>query len=237
MREHHSPKRLARPWLLAAGLALAAGPAAALATTLLPCASQPIEVEGDAAHAQEVCAAGLTTLARLAELGLAPARTIRIVLVDAGILHGGDLAFGKYDGASDRLELMSPAAIASQQPPPQLFGQPMDGPMYVGLVAHELTHAVAAQAKRSDRLGSPAQEYLAYAVQLASLPAALRETIVAAAKVAAWEPGDEVSLVYLGLDVHRFAVKSYLHLYHHPDRPAALAAVLASRGNRTFSAP
>lgn len=202
-----------------------------------PCDGQPVEVEGDSRDVDVVCAASVAALARLAELGLVPERPIRVVLVDAGIVYNGHLAYGQYDGPHERLELMSPAAIASQQPPPQLFGQPMDGPMYVGLVAHELTHAVAAQAKRSDRLGSPAQEYLAYAVQLASLPAALRETIVAAAKVAAWEPGDEVSLVYLGLDVHRFAVKSYLHLYHHADRPAALAAVLASRGNRTFSAP
>jgi hypothetical protein len=65
----------------------------------------------------------------------------------------------------------------------------------------------------------------------------VREEIVASADVLGWERGDTVSTVYLGLDVHKFAVKSYLHLYLHPDRDAALAAVLASRGNRTFTAP
>ncbi len=223
-------------WLLAAGLALAAG-AAGGAEDVTPCDGQPMEVEGTAAHAAVVCAAASQALTRLADLGLLPARTIRIVLVEAPLLHGGQPLYGRYDGGRDLLEVMSPGAVAGQQPPPRLFGLPIDEAMYAGLVAHEITHAVAQQRRRADRLGSPAQEYLAYAVQLASLPTELRDDIVTRAGVRGWEPGDSVSLVYLGLDTHRFAVKSYLHLYGHPDRAAALDAVLASRGNRTFTAP
>ena len=202
-----------------------------------PCDGQPVEVDGKPGDVEVVCAASIDALARLAELGLVPNRTIRVVLVDAGIAYNGHLAYGQYDGPQDRLELMSPVAIETQQPPPSQFGQPIDGVMYAGLVAHELTHAVAQQHMRADKIGSPAQEYLAYAVQVASLPGPLRDAIVAEAGVRGWEAGDTVSLVYLGLNVHRFAVKSYLHLYGHPDRANAVAIVLASRGNRTFTAP
>ncbi len=202
-----------------------------------PCDGQPVEVEGEAHHVAEVCAASVVALARLAELDLVPTRTVRVVLVDADIVYNGHLAYGQYDGPRDRLELMSPAAIAAQQPPPSQFGLPIDGAMYASLVAHELAHAVARQHMRSDKLGSPAQEYLAYAVQLASLPEPLRDAIVAAGGVRGWETGDTVSNIYLGLNVHRFAVKSYLHLYGHPERARVVQTVLASRGNVTFTAP
>jgi len=206
-------------------------------TDLRPCDGQPVEVEGDSRHVDVVCAASVAALARLAELGLVPERPIRVVLVDAGIVYNGHLAYGQYDGPHERLELMSPAAIASQQPSPTLFGQPIDDVLYAGLVAHELTHAVAQQHMRADKIGSPAQEYLAYAVQLASLPDERREAIVAAAGVRGWEAGDTVSNIYLGLNVHRFAVKSHLHLYAHPERARVVETVLSSRGNVTFTAP
>jgi hypothetical protein len=218
------------------GLLLASGSVRA-ERVVGPCDGQPVEVEGEPGHVEVVCAASIDALARLAELGLVPNRTIRVVLVDAGIAYNGHLAYGQYDGPQDRLELMSPVAIETQQPPPSQFGQPIDGVMYAGLVAHELTHAVAQQHMRADKIGSPAQEYLAYAVQLATLPAERREAIITAAGVRGWETGDTVSNIYLGLNVHRFAVKSYLHLYAHPERARVVETVLASRGNVTFTAP
>jgi hypothetical protein len=218
-------------------MCLLASGAAAAQRWVGPCDGQPVEVEGDARHFAEVCAASVAALARLAELGLVPKRTIRVVLVDTGILYNGHLAYGQYDGPQDRLELMSLAAIDDQQPRPSQFGEPIDDALYASLVAHELTHAVAQQHMRADKIGSPAQEYLAYAVQLATLPEARREAIVAAAGVRGWETGDTVSNIYLGLNVHRFAVKSYLHLYGHPQRAEVVQTVLASRGNVTFTAP
>jgi hypothetical protein len=213
------------PFRVLAALLLACSGARA-ETDIRPCDGQPVEVEGDSRHVDVVCAASVAALARLAELGLVPERPIRVVLVDAGIVYNGHLAYGQYDGTHERLELMSPAAIASQQPPPTLFDQPIDDVLYAGLVAHG-----------ADKIGSPAQEYLAYAVQLASLPDERREAIVAAAGVRGWEAGDTVSNIYLGLNVHRFAVKSHLHLYAHPERARVVETVLSSRGNVTFTAP
>jgi hypothetical protein len=219
-----------------AGLLALLGPVALAADEVRPCAGQPVEVEGDPAHLVQLCSASLNALERLAALGLTPTRTIRIVLVEQGILHGGGLAYGQYDGGRDRLELMSPRAIAAQQPAPTQYGRAIDDAIYAGLVAHELAHAVAQQHKRVERLGNAAQEYLAYAVELASLPAAVRDAIVADAGVVGWEPGDTVSTVYLGLNVHRFAVKSFLHLRDHPAPETVIDAVLGSRG-RSFSPP
>lgn len=201
------------------------------------CEGQPVEVESESRHVDIVCSASVNALAHLAELGLVPLRTIRVMLVDQGIVYNGHLAYGQYDGPRDRLELMSFAAIEAQQPPPSQFGEPIDSVMYAGLVAHEITHAVAQQHMRADKIGSPAQEYLAYAVQLASLPDERREGIVAGAGVRGWETGDTVSNIYLGLNVHRFAVKSYLHLYAHPEQAKVVETVLGSRGNVTFTAP
>ena len=125
----------------------------------------------------------MAALHRPSELGLEPRQTIRVVLVEAGIVYNGHLAYGQYDGPHDRLELMSPEAIAQQKPPPVLFEQPVDGVMYAGLVAHEIAHAVAQHHMRADKIGTPAQEYLAYSVQLASLPGARRAAIIDAAGV------------------------------------------------------
>ena len=201
------------------------------------CEGLPVEIEGASPHVDEICTASDAALKQLGVLGLVPEHTIRVLLVDTDIVYEGHLAYGQYNGPQDRLELMSPAAIANQQPPPSLFGQPIDDVMYAGLVAHEITHAVAQQHMRRDKIGNPAQEYLAYAVLLASLPEDRREAIVAAAGVRGWESGDTVSNIYLGLNAHAFAVKSYLHLYTHPNRSEVVETVLGSRGNVTFTAP
>jgi hypothetical protein len=235
------PRRPERPSRRLPGLLALLGPVALAAVEVLavevrPCAGQPVEVAGDTAHAEEVCAASLAALEQLATLGLAPAQPIRIVLVEQGILHGSGLAYGQYDGGRNRLELMSPRAIAAQQPAPTQFGRAIDGVIYAGLVAHELTHAIAQQHKRVESLGHAAQEYLAYAVEIASLPDAVREAVIATAGVAGWESGDSISTVYLGLNVHRFAVKSYLHLHDHPAPKSVVEAVLGSRA-WVFTAP
>jgi len=205
--------------------------AQAASVSILVCDGQPIEVSGDDPEAMdEVCAASLAALRYFATLDMAPTHTIRIELTGKAVAHGQGPAYGLYDGSREHLQLMSLGAITVQRPPPTLFDRAIDHAMYAGLVTHELMHAVAQQHRRVETLGVVAQEYLAYAAQLATLPEPLRLEIVGSAGVSAWEKGDTISEIYLGLNVHRFAVKSYLHLRDHRDPAAFVQEVLSSRG-------
>ena len=205
--------------------------AQAAPASTLACDGQPIEVAGDDPEAMaDVCTAGLAALRYLATLELAPTHPIRIELTGKAVAHGQGPAYGLYDGSRERLHLMSLSAITAQHPPPTLFDRSIDSAMYAGLVSHELVHAVAQQHRRVETLGVVAQEYLAYAVQLATLPEPVRLEVIGSAGVGAWEKGDTISEIYLGLNVHRFAVKSYLHLRDHSDPAAFVQEVLSSRG-------
>lgn len=192
-----------------------------------PCPRQSlVQIEnGTKAQQAEICAAADRALAFLAPYGLKPRRAILLGLVEHKLESSNYEAFGTYDSRSDRIELMSYAAILAGPTPPQMYGEPFDRVHYSGAIAHEIAHAVVQHNLKTASVSVGPQEYLAHATQLAVLPVARRREIIRRMGVGPWQSGDVISEDYMALEPGRFAVKSYLHLTGLAD-PAPFIAIL-----------
>lgn len=105
-------------------------------------------------------------------------------------------------------------------------------------ISHQTTHAVFHQntGKSKEQLTNVTQEYLAHATQLGMLPENKRSEIVCNQENGAWESGDSMSDIYLGLKPTGFAVKSYLHLIQMED-PKPFIKILFNNNRYYVSDP
>lgn len=91
------------------------------------------------------------------------------------------------------------------------FGVPMTPNLYQSLVSHELAHAVVAQQENAVVLRRVAHEYVAYVIQMQSMDAATRDSIMSRYPHDTPIAIEELSELYLDLSPPDFAVKAYLH--------------------------
>jgi len=177
----------------------------------------------------EICIFAAKAFAFLARFDLMPKRPITIDIVDHQIDNEGFLAYGRYEKETDRIEMMSYAAILADGETPQMFGEPFDRAHYSGLIAHEVAHAVVEPNLVRKKYSTTPQEYLAYATQMAVLPEARRSQVIAQMDVEPWRGGDLISYTYLAMNPGKFAAKSYLHLTSLADPKAFVRLLLDSR--------
>ena len=161
-----------------------------------------------------VCDAANRAIKFLANYKLYPQKPISIEIIKKLIYLDGYWAFGMYDRQSDRILMMSLPTLLESSRFPEMYNQPFDEEHYVGAIAHEMTHAIFHHNSSTieDKWNNAAQEYLAHATQLGVLTAQRREEIISSQDVGPWEPGDDISVTYMGFNPTGFAVKSYLHL-------------------------
>ena len=163
---------------------------------------------------EHVCDAADRAITFLGKYDVHPQRQITIEIVNKMIFMDGYWAFGMYDRQTDRIFFMSLPALLDTSRFPEMYNQPFDEEHYVGALAHEMTHAIFRHngSDVEDKWNNAAQEYLAHATQLGVLSSERREEIINSEDTGPWEPGDEISVTYMGLNMTGFAVKSYLHL-------------------------
>ncbi|WP_341540370.1 DUF6639 family protein [Marinobacterium mangrovicola] len=174
----------------------------------------------------EICQGAREALVFLANYGVTPTGSIQIEVVDSPQEHNGGAAFGSYDRRTGRISLMSMAAISGLEETPKMLGQAMDYEHFRAGVAHEIAHALFHQNGPDAQLSNAAQEYLAYATQLAVLPEPQRRQLIESADVSAWQSGDTISEVYMAFAPEKFAVKSYLHFIQMSDPQAFVKTLL-----------
>ncbi len=137
--------------------------------------------------------------------------------------------FGVFHCADQRIDVLSPSAMGqmtethlgiwSGLPPETLFAS---------VVTHELVHAAYANSPCPFDHCPATSEYLAYAMQIASLRPEDRAHILAASSVEAEIiHRDEINFLYALLAPDRFAVKAFRHLYQKPDACAFISSIAA----------
>ncbi len=180
-----------RPWfVLPLFLLILLLPAALLAGEFRCAGPAEVVVRTDqATDLDEICTSAAKAFAFLARFELMPKQPITIDIVDHPIDSEGILTYGRYEKETDRIELMSYAAILAAGEKPKMFGEPFDRIHYSGLIAHEVAHAVVEPNLVRKKFSTTPQEYLAYATQLAVLPEARREQIIVAMDVEPWQGG------------------------------------------------
>jgi hypothetical protein len=216
--------------LIATGLAIAIGvdvvPARGAAPT--PCADVPVTVTAvDGDDAGIGCRGAGLAIAFLAERGFAVRTPIVAEVVgDIDIIPGASV-LGFFDPSTDVVKVLARSAFSSGTTGDSVLGLPMDETLYTSIFAHEVAHAVIYQNLGGRKLPLAAHEYLAYAVQLATLPPSYRKPILARFPGAGFADLEEVSELALGFDPDRFAVKAYLHFRNRDDQDAVLRRLLA----------
>lgn len=216
--------------LFLSALAIMVLPLTSKASTTV-CSNQP-EVKviyAKTGAVQDICVSSEKAVTILRSIGLAPKRQIVIEIIEKDINHLGYMAYGSYNSRTDRIELMSYESILNRHRAPVMYNESFDRIHYGGAIAHEIAHAVFHHHSLNMSPGPAPQEYLAHAVQLASLPKEKRDKIIARMDVASWEPGDAISDIYMAIEPTGFAVKSYLHLTTTDNQRAFIDTLLTSK--------
>lgn len=101
--------------------------------------------------------------------------------------------------------------LASGQLRDELFGLSIGYDLHASLFAHETAHAVIDHITKGDNPSVAAHEYIAFVVQIATLPQAFREQVLQNSPSEPYHDLAEVSDIYLAMAPNDFATKAYLH--------------------------
>lgn len=182
-----------------------------------------------------ICQTALKTFSFLDRFHLWSQQPLTVNMVNEPIKTKLASIYGGYNPYRDEILLMHYAAIRALPEAFSIFSENFDTADYAGIIAHELTHAVVQHLLHIDpsRLAHEyvvAQEYLAYATQLAVMPEERRRSVISALNISPWQFGDVISANYMALAPHKFAVKSYLHLTSMEDPHPFISALLKTHG-------
>lgn len=128
--------------------------------------------------AQSVCDTVQRTITLLEQCGLQLSEPIDISILD-DLPKFGDNCFGYYECDGNHISLRSPVSIANVSAQSVLYTGLDPIVILNSLVAHEVAHAAFAQSTGEDAAFLANHEYVAYAVQMWSLPPLVRDEIVA----------------------------------------------------------
>lgn len=203
---------------------LAPAPAGADA---IACPTQGVSViHPEAAAGASLCAAVAEAVAFMTGHGFELKTPFRIQAVDRITQSHLATTLGTFNAKSREIDILIYGAAVAFLPDRPPFGIPMNPELYRSFVVHEVAHAVAhPNFKARPTLG--AMEYIAYTVQIATMPEPLRRRVLESVQTEAFDKPGEIGDQLLMFDPARFAVKSYLH-YIRPENGAAFYRRLLS---------
>lgn len=178
---------------------------------------------GNGRDASTACKGATQAIDVLAHIGLTSRRPITIHIEDRMEQIQGVPVIGFYDSESVQIRVASRFALNAGMTDATLFDLPINEPLYASVFAHEVTHAVIDSAVGDEPVHRwqptrAAQEYVAYSIQLATLPDELRGRILNRITVSGFDAPVNVTETYLALAPNRFAVSAYRHFIDVDDR-------------------
>ncbi|PXX91840.1 hypothetical protein DIT71_08280 [Marinobacter vulgaris] len=198
--------------------------------TRVACPVPNVTLFSDQAEDGELaCQAVGTTLAFMRSQGFRVDAEFTIDLVDRPLsLHGTEVT-GTYDSRSFHIKVpnFKNARLMALRHPP--FRMRMCRTIWQSFVAHEVAHAVAHANFQISKPSLEAHEYIAYVVQLATLPQALRQQLLEAFDQPAFQHERQISRIFLQLAPEVFGVKAYRHYAAEPDPQAFFQRLLNRR--------
>lgn len=215
-------------------LLLSLASSSANSSELLTCSAPGVNVYSDQAKDGDLaCQAVGSTLAFMQSIGFHVDTRFTIELVDHPLrLHGSEVT-GTYD--SRHLYIKVPnfsqaQRVAGRHLP---FGMFMSHEIWQSFIAHEVAHAVAQANFQLAKPSIAAHEYIAYVVQLATLPKDTREDLLERFDNSPFRHERQINRVFLELDPEVFAVKAYRHYLAQPDPSVFFQRLL----KRSLSSP
>lgn len=173
-----------------------------------------IYAESDA-DARMACAGAADAIAFLSEQGLTVDTVMWIDILDSVFTSASDnpsfRVLGQFDPRKNRIMVTSTKGQREMAAEKPIFGIPYDEALFRSVVAHEVAHAIAEENFRVTEPSRLAHEYIAYIVQLATMPAPLRQQILEHETASAFSSELEINPMVYAMDPDLFAVKSYRH--------------------------
>lgn len=182
------------------------------------------QVEDDFHHA---CKAAEKTFSFMTSQGFLVDNIIRISLTDTIHNKHTPAVYGYYSTRENTVNLLSYAAFLTATSGQTIFGTVPDTTIYQSFIVHEVAHAIA---HHNFTIANPppvAHEYIAYVVQIATLPVSVQQKILINFRYGAFENHREINSIYFSLSPENFAIKSYLHFIQPENGRIFLATILS----------
>lgn len=155
-----------------------------------------------------ICEAAGKALDFLAGQGLDVSHPVRIDVANELPSIADRSAVGCFLRKDDRVVVLSYAEFARHR---TWFELPIDRALYASLVVHEVAHAVAACNFRMPKPSLRANEYVAYVTMLSTMPAALRDRVLANYPGTGYDDDVQIDDIIYLMNPMRFGVEVYRH--------------------------
>jgi len=186
--------------------------AGATASSEALCSNVPVGVVGGSRQElQMACTAAETAIQRLGRCGLAMDRPLQI-RIEPRVHHPlGGPVFALFEGGErGHIRLTQFAGMPTLTARTPFAGLPLPD-LYRSLIVHEVVHGVLHQSPAGRSMGQVANEYLAHALQIASLPPDARRLFLNSLPAAAQSDDLLFTDVMLSLNPYLFAARAYQH--------------------------
>ncbi|SLN39936.1 hypothetical protein ROJ8625_01877 [Roseivivax jejudonensis] len=206
---------------LLAFLAATAGEAGGEPRLLCDDASLTVE-GGSAAVRQRICDVVAREVPKLASCNVR-------VPADLTLRIEKDLApdcMGLFHCGKSLIQLLPPDLMSERRRPDRAFATVPDGAYFDSVIVHELTHAAYDAVPCPFTHCVATTEYVAYAMQIRSLPPGARAAFEAASEIDHDIARDELNAMYYAFAPDRFAQKAWLHFTQREDGCALIGQVM-----------
>ncbi len=199
------------------------------------CTSVPVRISyASREEVQMACAAAEGAAQQLGRCGLRIGKLphIRIEPAVRHPLTGGSV-FGIFEDEAERIRVMrfsNMPAVVARTP----FAELPLPDVYRSLIVHEITHGILHQNSAGRAVHPIASEYLAYAMQIASLPTDVRQGFLSSLPPAKSMNDIVFSDIMLAFNPHLFAARAYQHFIAQEDQCQTVHSLL--QGSAAFIA-
>lgn len=202
-------------------------PAATIADQTERCPGLQIEIKARSTDERRLaCSAAADALRLLGRCSIAPRRPMRVEIMSEVRHPFSGPILGMFDIAQERVLVTEQANIADlvEDTPYAVLPRRV---FYESLIVHEIVHGVMHQNLKRKATTHAAYEYPAYALQIESLPADVRETFLRSFDQAALKSDTLFNDSVLFFDPYFFAARAYHHFTNTPNACAHLSGLLS----------
>lgn len=190
------------------------------------CKEEPVEVTAGSAHERRlVCSAAGDALQLLGRCGISVRRPLQVELMPEVRHPLGASILGLFDTKQQKVRITAEANISPLINATPYAKLPLRD-FFRSLIVHEVIHGVMHQNLRRPATSHAVYEYAAYALQIESLPPAVRQEFLQSFEQSAIHSNTTFSDAILMFDPYFFAARAYSHLMAAPDYCANLTALL-----------
>ena len=182
-----------------------------LLADIVTCKDPLLRVDAnDQGEANRVCDAAIRAKGFVSTCGIGQNIPVTLELRDE-IPGVSDHCAGVYQQGSHKILLVRPSAMPRLMPQDSAFTTLDDDAYYDSLVVHELAHAFSDQSSENNLACSADKEYIAYALQIESLPDAERRKFLPFQEVDHPVPEARLNDFVLGFAPDVFGLMAWAH--------------------------